>query len=156
MGYDMYVKDPPPSPDEADEEAIARWNDDNYFRLNIWGMSEMRRLMTDALDWEMKPPEWPDTRFLEGTEEEQDERAKALLAPVRAITSPTGNVPLFKFSSNDGWLITPNECRRIADVLTNELKHWNMLGSNQSWKDVVKDFINFNTYAAAHGGYEIF
>jgi hypothetical protein len=31
-----------------------------------------------------------------------------------------------------------------------------MLGSNQSWKDVVKDFINFNTYAAAHGGYEIF
>ena len=110
----------------------------SYFRLNIFGMNDYASLMDtfgmlsgDHSDH----PEWPDAEkppySLENDEWEQVEyphyfedqpplepgiraRAEAYVAANRAVRAWHGSespvIPGHKFSSNDGWICTPEEC----------------------------------------------
>jgi hypothetical protein len=86
--------------------------DTNYYRLNIWGMSTMRRIMDDAglLEWS-DAGEWPDV-----DEEDPDAAAKVREWKSRGAGDDQ-QVPAYKFGSNDGWIVTPDECRVIAAKL---------------------------------------
>lgn len=106
MGYDMYA---------ADNAGDDRVRDDGYFRLNIWGMSKMVNIMEDLsmIDWEIKAPDWPD--YPNGMTDEEYERSTL---PMRSMRSHDPlRIPAFKFGSNDGWLVTPEECYMIAHRL---------------------------------------
>lgn len=156
MGYDLSVENapeprPPWTPGGANDEAVEKWDAANYFRLNIWGMSAMRQEMTEALDWSHANSPWP-------APPEEGKRSKAEYeADVEAMLTgelESGQVPAYKFSSNDGWLITPRECRTIASVLERALPHLRK-GGDPAWRETVRLFIKFNRYAADHGGYRV-
>ncbi|WP_030375542.1 hypothetical protein [Streptomyces rimosus] len=96
----------------------------SYFRLNIWGMSEVRSVMEalGMLTHEVRPPS-PDPRDYGTTTDEllayspDDESAPkpvrafrtAVQAVVDAAAEHPSGIPAYKFSSNDGWLVTPAE-----------------------------------------------
>jgi hypothetical protein len=101
MGYDM--------------QAVNDQTDAGYFRLNIWGMGQMLKIMdsVELVDWETSAPDWPD--YPAGM---SDEAYEALSRPLRARISPNPlKVPAYKFGSNDGWIVTPAECYLIAQRL---------------------------------------
>jgi hypothetical protein len=108
----------------------------SYFRLNIWGMSACVDLMADlGMMTDEDAPKFPSPADYGLTEYpddpadyEGDERAaieakltdadRQFLAACRAVVDyepePVGGIPVGKFSSNDGWLVTP---RQIAAAL---------------------------------------
>lgn len=107
MGYDMqWEKD---------------GSDEGYFRANIWGMGTLRYTMylAGVLDEEAEMPQWPERP--KDLKEERDDDPRAIeLEKQRDATRATrstdpGKVPIFKFGSNDGWIVTPEESRLIAD-----------------------------------------
>ena len=72
-----------------------------------------------------------------------------------------GRVGAYKFESNDGWLVTPDECEVIAravrahaDVIAEDF--FTDVGLSTSdghaW---LKKWADFNALAAAHGGYRV-
>ncbi len=77
-----------------------------------------------------------------------------------------GKALAYKFQSNDGWLVTPDECRVIADGLDAALAHRRDdlvrgLGergytrvSETAW-DLLGWWAQYNRVAADHGGYRI-
>lgn len=62
-----------------------------------------------------------------------------------------GKVPAFKFGSNDGWHVTPEECLIIASRLQALLR----TDSHVEEREFVHGFALFNEWAARHGGYEV-
>jgi hypothetical protein len=64
-------------------------------------------------------------------------------------------VPRFKFRSNDNWLVCPEECRIIADGLT-QYADANEGRANQDidWSGV-RQWAAYNRVAAEHGGYRV-
>lgn len=87
MGYDLYTKEQAP-------------DGKGYFRANIWGMSMLRQAM-QSCEVESQPETMREIEPDNETGEPQ-----ALLGDLWSC-----------FSSNDGWLVTPEECRYIADKL---------------------------------------
>lgn len=107
-----------------------RWtkdhSDEGYFRANIWYMQFLRKLMIDVgiLDTVTPEPVWPrpGKPWDELTKEEQEEYEEQANV-IRASRSPFVNqIPIWKFGSNDAWLITPHESGLIADVLGAKIK----------------------------------
>jgi hypothetical protein len=154
MGYDMYILGAPESPwdlnmtDEQRAKAIA-WDKKWYYRLNIFGMQEMREYMDRVriLDWSNGKP-YPGN---EATEEEYE-------AYLNQQSEQTGMVLGKKFCSNDGWLITTAECNIIAGMLDLFVTKttWNL--DDEEEKDIrdwLKGWIDFNRRAAKHGGYRV-
>lgn len=103
-----------------------------YFRLNIWGMQVCRGAMWDRNmvtddtpedafpqpesygldDWPDYEDEWPD-----------DSKEAKFLAKVEehlAKSPEEPGIPLYKLGSNDGWLVTEEDC---AGALT-KLRDW--------------------------------
>ena len=125
MGYDMTIRayTGPERVKTRDEEEYME--DGSYFRLNIWGMSVMRNIMFKAgvLDTEFNYAEWPnrpDDNEYDDDGEPITATAKAADAAADAIKAShagNGRVPAFKFGSNDGWLVTPEECLTLAAAL---------------------------------------
>lgn len=163
MGYDMYWKD--------------RAEEGSYFRLNMWEMGvyadAMDQLgvladgytMDDAPKW----PDYPDGYFEWKYEEEGVEFTPEQIAAFQKVTeqtdarcswSPAGvlGIPAHKFGTNDGWLVTPDECRWVSSKLStakpdditaalekagvNDREYWD------SWVKWIGD-------AADHGGFEV-
>jgi hypothetical protein len=168
----------------------------SYFRLNIWGMSEYCRLM-DAFamitDRGSAHPMWPDMDAYGITDDDYEAVAypeeagedapplddKTRTAAERYIadrdavltwheegSSPV--IPGHKFSSNDGWVCTPDECRATvaawraacADagagdeelgrkVITEAMDEEKMGGSY--WLE----WVAYIELAAEHGGFEV-
>lgn len=118
MGYDMYMRD-----------TGFEGGDDAYFRANIWGMGSLRRVMTAAgvLDWDgargefPEPPEELQARMEEGDEEAERAWDDKLLPFLGQRSGDPKKVPGFKFCSNDGWWVTPEECELIAAALGGEV-----------------------------------
>lgn len=147
----------------------------SYFRLNIWGMGTCREVM-DAfgmLTDEPQPhfPDLQDYGLTEYPEDPQDyeieeERAEVeaelteaqrrYLDAVKAVTDADsdGGIPAYKFSSNDGWLVTPQQISAAlatyqkaddADrqALTAELGWW-------------PEWIAFLEHAKDRGGFRVY
>jgi hypothetical protein len=67
----------------------------------------------------------------------------------------------YKWSSNDGWLVTPAECTIVADGMTASVDSivyvaagdfGSTVGNVRHW---VEDWAEFNRVAASHGGYRV-
>lgn len=92
-------------------EAWARVKDPGYFRLNGSGMRIYLGVMEAlGLAHEQACPEI-DWASLPDYDEGEDAYYEACdqLTGIHPGTDPT--IPTFKFSSNDGWLVTPTECQ---------------------------------------------
>jgi hypothetical protein len=120
-------------------------SDPSYYRFNVQGMAAMRNLMdvAGALSTEA-PPQFPKApkaadptqqalydEVLQGGTGSASARKKLsasqlktldeYIAAVRqaqgARSAAADKVPSFKFESNEGWLVTPDECKLIAKAL---------------------------------------
>lgn len=107
------------------DQAYEAWDDvrDDYFRLNISGMSWCRDFMIErgmayehrGLEWPRF--EWPKRENFERGEDydvaqvEAEEEYTKLTTPILEHHPEGGDtIPTFKFSSNDGWHVTEAEC----------------------------------------------
>lgn len=168
----------------------------SYFRLNIWGMGRMEMILVDlgiafpsSAATECPCPEdfglpsegdvdiWdllyehlphPDPYKRDAL----DRFAAALSAwrtdvrPVSPSSPAPPGLPLHKFSSNDGWLVTPAECTSAADRLdaVDDRRLAEVIQSMDttmdaetvaSWATLVRKFGAYWRYAAEHGGFEV-
>lgn len=84
-----------------------------FFRLNVFGMGQYKEAMhaLGMLHWSTGPGynEWPD---LGGnpTEQQWRKHAEACLPVLRDHRGGPPGIPSHKLSSNDGWIVTPEEC----------------------------------------------
>jgi len=62
-----------------------------------------------------------------------------------------GRVPWFKFASNDGWHVTPEECL----IITCRLRALFEVDEEGILQEEAEDFAVFNELAARNGGYEV-
>lgn len=119
---------------KAWDEAWAAYDraQKSYFRLNIWGMSRCCDLMAHAgmLTGDQAPrfptpdeyglQEWPDDpadydgEERKAAEEKLTDAGRSFIDACQAVTDfesePVAGIPIGKFSSNDGWLVTPRQC----------------------------------------------
>ncbi|TNY36387.1 hypothetical protein [Thermomonospora catenispora] len=115
--------------------AALREAERSHFRLNVRGMERYRKAMAAlGMAFESDPPDWPGPEEFGltreqvqaagspgdhpglGLTEEQKARAAEHRAAVERVLAWHGEtdapgIPLHKFSSNDGWLVLPDECR---------------------------------------------
>nr|WP_272525715.1 MULTISPECIES: hypothetical protein [unclassified Providencia] len=76
-----------------------------------------------------------------------------------------GMVPVHKFSTNDGWLVTTKECEWIAEVFSPELVSENHFVvsqiselckiSHRTLEALLIEWGKFNLFASKHGGYRV-
>ncbi|MGG4610005.1 hypothetical protein [Providencia sp. Me31A] len=76
-----------------------------------------------------------------------------------------GMVPVHKFSTNDGWLVTTKECGLIAEVFSAELVGENHFViaqiselckiGHQKLAELLIEWGKFNLFASKHGGYRV-
>lgn len=149
MGYDLHMVERPAAVPAA---YVPQYEGQpGYYRIRAEAGRVLVALMVeaDALSLEEEPdfPAWP-PRGLEGSramEAREHLRSGAPLDPpltgeerhalvgfeasidevLRRPSSEPGLVPMYKFQSNDGWLVSPEECRsldralrRLADELS--------------------------------------
>jgi hypothetical protein len=155
MGYDMYYRD------------RADGNGEGYFRLNVWGMrwcrDEMaaRGMLFDAGPY----PAWPEgdydlidrLRFPEYYDDpltpEKEREAKTLADAVDAVLSWHGpeipGIPAHKFSSNDGWIVTPAECEATVRIAAEHAP------VSEEHAERWRKWIAFMHRASKHGGFEV-
>jgi hypothetical protein len=80
--------------------------------------------------------------------------------------APPGKALAYKFRTNDGWLVTPDECRVIADVLdaalakrrarlVRGLQARGYSRTRESVADLLSPWAKYNRVAADHTGYRI-
>lgn len=151
----------------------------NYFRLNIWGMGQMREDMESLgmLAWHYQgPPEWQPEDFGltldewwedDSDEEPADERfAKARKAASEHLSwSPPDEpgLPVHKFGSNDGWVVTPLDIEG-ALALYERAQQDNpetVAKVRESWAqdggdNYFDEWITFLKRAQTHGGFNVY
>jgi len=151
MGYDMYM---------VNKRGMKRGN--YYFRANIWGMQYLRKVMEVAgvLDCEVDHPDFQDV-----TQEEMDADGDVFDKKNREVLSfrspIEGRVPIVKFGSNDGWIVTPEESLAIADSLTKLVNNNKNVPRQYDWDpgDDISFAVEFSDYcrrAAKRGGFRVF
>jgi hypothetical protein len=138
--------------------------DEGYFRANIWSMQIIRRVLggLDLLTDEEPPKE------LTGDEMTDWE-------------SSGGGIPFCKLTSNDGWFVTPAECRVVADGIAakrNQVEplvaaalvdqaayeaEFNKTAPRaitnemaREWSERIYDFGDYCARAATAGGFRVF
>lgn len=134
MGYDLHVCDP------TGEPLATTYEDDLYFRRNIFGMGPLR----DALE-AMGVGYWPvggEVPFPTGGDDD------AIAQWLRDTRDERPGIPLHKLCSNDGWWVTAVECRSALDL-------WERAGepSHEEFRD---DWIPFLQAAAKNGGFRTY
>lgn len=188
MGYDMHVLNADGSrdsgtgywtlPEGPEREAAEKLHDERYFRLNIWGMGNLRSLMSPVLDCDKDHSEWPDApegdEHFDGDDQPLTEAGRAYEAAsdaVRRERSPDpAKVPVFKFGSNDAWVVTPDECRIMiahAQKLIDNLRHGSWVeflravpeedrdAAQRNWLGILREFVTFAQRGAAEGGFDV-
>lgn len=138
MGYDLYVCD------RNGEMLHTNYEDDLYFRRNIFGMGPLRQAMESIGDGEVTMAYWAvsDLVWPQNPDEQQ------LLDFLRATGDERPGIPLHKLSTNDGWWITDVECRSALDI-------WERAGSPMvdEFRD---DWVPFLQAAAKNGGFRTY
>lgn len=167
MGYDM------------------TWQTDSdkaYFHLSVWGMSAYARAMHElGMVYEVAPTgAWPKASDHGTTHEHidtvedgnpegiqitavQEAAARAYLklrdAHLSQHPGNTPGIPSFKFGTNDGWLVTPDECKAAlaAYRAADEGKREAVLAAvRQPWNPGYWDeWIAFLEGAVDHGGFRV-
>lgn len=128
MGYDMYQ---------------GRDGNGQYFRLNIWGMGEYREVMErhGMVDWSVDPPPDPE----DWDDDEQRLRWQT------DVPAKTFGIAGYKLCSNDGWLVTPEECRSaLAAWESSENK------VNETLDDYWFSWLRFIEGAIEAGGFRVY
>jgi hypothetical protein len=164
----------------------------SYFRLNIWGMGRVRDVMLRldmcyGSGSEMSWPPW--NRFAndearqeqfevarghfehgeelpDGIPDEVLSAAREHVEQVRACRRhhPAGGdtIPLHKFGSNDGWIVTPEECKAALaayestteDRRTEAFSAAGMTAEN-GWTDYWAQWIAYLRSAIDHDGFAV-
>ena len=169
MGYDMHHRK------SGDGE-------DGYFRLNVWGMAEYRKHMLHtgmAFMVESAIPPWPecedygiayedyaavkyaDDSDYDSHREAMTSKAQAkvakYIADLEKVLRWHGDkgfgIPVHKFSTNDGWIVTPDECRDAMRI-------WRSGGAkplpgHSDAVDYWNRWIKFLELAAERDGFEV-
>ena len=112
MGYDMHSRNVPKGEKET-----------KYFRANIWGMQELRSIMTSA-----GVPNVVELRKASYDEKKQTFGYKK-----------QGTL-MTCFGSNDGWWVTPADCQAISD----KLHAWLDKPGAKIWYEFVPFFFSKN------------
>jgi hypothetical protein len=113
----------------------------NYFRLNIFAMGHYVDVMLELdmvvamaeretypqAPWKDEPNgseiwdtyyEWESGQFVEGDVAERwkfAEHAHDLQTYLTGPSDPKNRIPTYKFGTNDGWIVTPDECRAAVE-----------------------------------------
>lgn len=142
MGYDMILHQP------------AGGRDVDHFHFNISGMSWARGMMEDAnMLVHIQPAgEWPNPPEDYDHEHKNFDDEPQYIAYVGQQFEAPG-IPAFKFSSNDGWLVQPDECKSA-------IRQWERNGSpvprHDAWEaDYWMKWIAYLKLAADHGGFRV-
>jgi len=161
------------------------------YQLNVFGMAAILQVMTLAgiIDSEASHAEWPrwppegmsekranaladhvfrQARLFPPATRREREIVTLLGAESDAIrtsrTPRSGLVPAFKFRSNAGWLVHPDECLLIANRLREALESSPLSilpdpeRSGISYDEAkarVLDWVAYNEFAAINGGYQV-
>lgn len=114
MGYDLFSVRINPETGDAE-----------YYRFNMWAMGRVCQVLSalGVLDEEVDFPKWPerpgDEHFDEDgtplTEEAEDYLRE--IEDIRAMHPRNGKVPYYKFYTNDGWIVTPEECEALSKAI---------------------------------------
>jgi hypothetical protein len=152
--------------DKADNE-YQEVADPGYFRLNNSGMSVYWRVMFDlGMLCDIRCPvgrdEWPD--YPENADNDSDLyrqwEARNLELCGRHGDGPM-ILPSFKFTSNDGWHVTPAEINGALEVYAKYQTDPNSVGDlkEDTLEILATDYwgkwINYLQRAAAHGGFRV-
>ena len=141
MGMDISTIE---KPKDVPASYAKQHSDPGYYRFNVQGMASMVTLMLAAgVLSEESPPKFPeapapkdpkrqplyDEVFMgkkEARAKLKPDELKAIDAYIAAVRKAQGarsaspdKVPAFKFQSNEGWFVSPDECRAIARGLRN-------------------------------------
>lgn len=149
--------------------------DRSYFRLNVRGMSRCCDLMATLgmLTFEEAPdfprleefgltdyPEDPadyDGEEREKAEKELTDGGRRYLDAIEAALAfepvPVRGIPVGKFSSNDGWLVTPAQCEAALSAwqAQPEAARTHVTGGIEWWDS----WIAYLTYAKDRGGFRV-
>ena len=74
-------------------------------------------------------------------------------------TSPDpGKVPAYKFMTNDGWFVVPEECEAISEALIapSDFDPSSLPEGQREPFAVVQEWASFNSAAALNGGYRVY
>lgn len=147
----------------------------SYYRLNVWGMGAARELMgafgmlTDEF-----MPVWPEPEaygltespedpnwFREGPERQKAEEAltaagRLFLADQDAVVEADHGgpgIPGYKFTSNDGWLVTPREIEAALKAYDNaDPKDRDAVSQDEPWWP---SWIAYLSFARERGGFRV-
>ena len=139
MGYDLHVCD-------SDGEALqTNYEDDLYFRRNIFGMGPLRDAMGEVTDGKVTMGYWargaaPDFPT-NGTEHE-------VMWWLKTSRDESPGIPLHKLCSNDGWWVTVPECMSALAI-------WERAGTPQL-HEFGDDWIPFLRAAVKNGGFRTY
>lgn len=151
MGYDMSVK------------GAAANTEHDYLRRNIFGMHPTVEAMVglEMAFWSPSPEfpkSWPDYSDcahwdaegepVSGEARGYQERIQRLLATHGECRTP--GIPSHKFTSNDGWHVTREECEQALEIYEKALA--NGRAHPEFFRD---DVIPFLRCAAKHDGFEV-
>lgn len=170
-----------PERDAAEKAWSEAWKayddaDRSYFRLNIWGMSYCRDVM-DRLGMvtDEDAPRFPsleDFGLSEYPEDPADydgdkrteveahlaDADRQFLAALKATTDfepePVRGIPIGKFGSNDGWLVTPRQIEAALSAWHGQPEHVQTgVEAEFTWWS---EWITFLAYAKDRGGFRVF
>jgi hypothetical protein len=162
MGYDMYVAGLP-------DDGRTRWdraNDEpnSYLRRNIWGIGHFcDALLRCDMAFDGPAPafprsqiDWNDGTHWDDAGEPVSDEARSYQDVVDRVLVTHGEghapgIPLWKFSSNDGWHVTAVECEQALDAYVRY-----RADDNEHPEEFRDDVIPFLRLAARHDGFKVF
>lgn len=159
---------------EVDDTYLAMDKADrSYFRLNIWGMGAACQAMhaLGMLDTETQSPDWPEREAFgvdDATWEAFDWEEPGQDAPEplrrwwqaqeKALShhpeKPTG-ICDFKFGSNDGWHVTPEEIAAALTAYERALEDAVNANGEVPTYEWWGDWIDYLRRAQMHGGFRV-
>ena len=126
-----------------------------YFRLNIWGMSDCRSHMSDfGMLCEPEPhtrDDWDEVnrRAAAAPEEDSEEIYREILSDHRGECP---GIPWWKLSDNSGWYVLPGEIRAALHSYLTKRNAGQEPPDAPYWAD----WIQWLKDAAEHGGFRVF
>lgn len=155
MGYDMYVR------------GAAKDAEHGYLRRNIFGMHPtVEAMVSVGMAFWSPSPGWPKVpqpyedhvRWDDKVEDEVPVTAEgqAYLERVESARSTHGEtrtpgIPSHKFTSNDGWHVTREECEQALAAYDQAVT----AGGADHPKYLMDDVLPFLRCAAQHDGFEV-
>lgn len=136
---------------------------DAYLQRNIWAMNKIRWVLHECgafgrvvADSELK---WPEKKPAPSSDHFDGDTGKPLTDEAREFVEmqaialayhPEDLPPPHKFCSNDGWIVTPGECRAMLIAIQSQDHPVNDEDSNR-WAE----FVRFIGICAETGGFRV-